>query len=76
MKRSKLIFLSAGLIAVCFAFTTRAHVKRLPAAYKIAVGCTLVTRPVQCSGGTTICTVNGTTYYSDMNCTSPDFLND
>lgn len=75
MKRSKLIFLSAGLIAVCFAFTTRAHVNKMPAAY-VTPGCSITTKPTQCSGGTTICTIGGRTYYSDMFCTSPLTMND
>jgi hypothetical protein len=70
MKRKKLIFLLAFVVALTGALSTKAFAKREPAAWTPDVMCTLRTEPLKCTvEGTTICTVAGFTYYSDMNCT-------
>jgi hypothetical protein len=69
MKRKNLIIVSAFIVALTGAFSTKMFAARkVPQVWRQA-GCSLAGEPIKClSAGTTVCTVSGFTYYKDASC--------
>lgn len=67
MKKSKVLFVAAFLIAVCSAFVTKVQVKMVTSGWNNKAGaCFTYALPSYCNGGTSICTVTSNGVTSDM----------